>query len=104
MAEMRERSELHEILCEILGSRKCYYSPPASIRMSYPCIRYELAGIRTDNADNLPYKNTKRYTVTVIDQDPDSKIPNRLLDLPYCVFDRSFTADDLNHFIFTLYY
>lgn len=104
MAQTKNRAELHEILCSVLGSRNCYYSPPSSIRMKYPCIRYELAGIRGDFADNIAYKNSKRYTLTVIDDDPDSEIPNKLLDLPYCVFDRAYTADNLNHFVLTLYY
>lgn len=110
MAQTKNRNGLHEILCDImrtyslLDSENCYFSPPSTKRMKYPCIVYELSGIRSDFADNLSYRSAKRYTVTVIDENPDSEIPNQILNLPHCVFDRAFPSDGLNHFVFTLYY
>ena len=52
---------------------------------------------------NNSYLHTKRYQVTVIDKDPDSLIPERILSLPFCSFNRSFTSDNLNHWVFSLY-
>lgn len=101
---LRTRLELDDILNSIPGVVKAYYSPPASIFMEYPCIRYELSGIPVRRADNIPYIGYKRYTLTVIDEDPDSEIPNHLLTLPFCSFDRPYVADGLNHFVFTLYF
>lgn len=101
---LRTRLELHDILKSIPGVKKAYYSPPASIFMEYPCIRYELSGIPIQRADNIPYFGCKRYTITVIDEDPDTVIPEYVLQLPYCSFDRSYVADGLNHFVFTLYF
>ena len=45
-----------------------------------------------------------RYQVTVIYKNPDSDLPHRLAMLPMCTHDRHFTADNLNHDIFNLYY
>ena len=38
---MKTRYELHEFLCEILGSRNVYFQPPESVKMKYPAIVYE---------------------------------------------------------------
>lgn len=99
----RTRLELHEILCGILGSDYVYYRQPSS-GLQYPCIKYELAGKDPRYADNQPYINPKRWTLTVIDEDPDSDIPERLEKIHYCEFDRQYQADNLNHFVYTLYY
>lgn len=99
---MNDRIALHEKLVDILGSNYVYFQPPESIRMTYPCIVYQLDAIRTRHANDEPYTNTKRYQVTVIDKDPDSEIPDRMLSLPYCGFSRFFIHDNLNHWVFTL--
>lgn len=102
---MASRLNLHEELCEILGTRKAYYNPPASVKMEYPCIRYSLAGIDLKKANNKNYKSTNRYQLTVIDKNPDSNIHNDLLaHFSMCSFERSYVADNLNHFVLTLYY
>lgn len=92
------------MLCELLGSRNCYYSPPAGMHLKYPCIVYQLADDDRYFADNIPYIKNKRWTVTVIDKDPDSDIPSRFDDIQFTSFDRFFTVDNLNHFVFTIYY
>lgn len=101
---MDRRLELHEVLVELLGNDHVYYQPPSTLRMEYPCIRYELAGIARDFANNKGYIRNNRYSVTLIDEDPDSKIRERMLGLPYCSFERFYAADGLNHFVFNLYY
>lgn len=100
----RPREELHEILCNVIGSRNCYFQPPSNIRMKYPCMRYELARMNPLHADNIPYLNAKAYSLTYIDKDPESEMPERLLQLPYCSFDRAYNADGLHHTVLTLYY
>ena len=101
---MNSRLELHEELKVILGSGFVYFQPPESVRMTYPCMVYSLDHIAVNHADDKPYRNTKRYSVTIIDKDPDSGIPDRMLVLPMCSFDRFYTADNLNHWVFHLYY
>lgn len=98
------KKPLHDVLCEALGSEYCYFEPPASIKMKYPCIRYNYSNDQDEFADNIHYRHFKRYTVTIIDRDPDSKIPDRLRELPYCSSDRNYVVDGLSHFVFTLFY
>lgn len=101
---MAPRQSLHEILKDLLGSGNVYFQPPSNVRMKYPAIVYSRDDIKTDFADNRPYKNMRRYQVTVIDKDPDSDIHEKLLDLPRCSYDRFFAAEDLNHDVYNLYY
>lgn len=81
-----------------------YFQPPPSVKLVYPCIVYMLDKIDTSHADDKPYVNTKSYQVTIIDKDPDSEIPDMFLEMPLCSFDRSYTADNLNHWVFSLFY
>lgn len=101
---MGTRIGLQTVLEDLLGSRNVYFQPPPTVQMRYPCIRYERSSVETEFADNKPYSHAKRYTVTVITTDPDSDIPNRVADLPYCRYDRFYTADNLNHDVFNLFF
>ena len=101
---MHDRSELHESLCEILGSRNVYFQAPSSILMRYPAIRYRLSNIVNSHANNSVYSHSNRYEITVIDEDPDSTIPGRVNELPTARFIRSFVADNLNHWIIEIFY
>ena len=101
---MGSRLELHDILCDILGSEHVYFQPPASVRMTYPAIVYSRKNIENNFADNSVYKQNHAYELTVIYEDPDSDIPISISQLPLCRFDRHYTADNLNHDSFTLYY
>jgi len=101
---MGTRIELQTVLENLLGSRNVYFQPPETIKMDYPCIVYSKNSYFTKFADNKLYSKTKKYTVTVIDKDPDSDIPDRLLSLPLCSFDRHFTKNNLNHNVYSLYF
>lgn len=100
----KTRLELHERLCTLLGSRNVYYRPPESIKMKYPAIVYDRNNYRNVFADDTIYRQLKSYMITVIYKDPDSDLPDRIMGLPYCRFDRHFVSDNLNHDVFTLYY
>lgn len=101
---MGRRLDLQAVLVELLGSDNVYFQPPANVTMKYPCIVYRRDNIHTNYADNESYLVTKRYQVTVIDQNPDSELPDKVSKLPACSFDRFFTADNLNHDIFSLFF
>jgi len=101
---MDRRLDLHALLCDVLGNRHCYYQPPETIKMEYPCIIYSWSGDTVRYANNGRYLAKKKYTVTVVDYNPDSELPNALAKLPLCSFDRHYTADNLHHFVYTLYY
>lgn len=98
----RPRSELHEILKEI--TPKVYFQPPNSTKMEYPCIRYERDAVDTQYADNKPHRSDTRYMVTVIDRDPDSEIPGKVAALPLSSFNRFYTADNLNHDVYNVFF
>lgn len=101
---MAPREELHLILKSLLGTPNVYFQPPANIRMNYPCIVYRRDSAQTQHADNEPYAHRKRYQVTVIDRDPDSTTPDKVARLPMCTFNRFYTADDLNHDVYNIFF
>lgn len=98
---MNSRSDLSKALHDI--TTYVYFQPPETVKMKYPCIKYELASGDTQFADNNPYMFRKRYKITVIDPNPDSDLPNKVAMLPMCVFDRHYTASNLNHDVFNIY-
>lgn len=101
---MAQRLDLQAILVGILGSGNVYFQPPNGLKMQYPCIVYKRDDSLTEFAANKPYKYRKQYLVTVIDRDPDSLIPDKVAALPLCVFDRFYTADNLNHDVYKLFF
>lgn len=101
---MRPRSELGDKFSSINGVRKVYYQPPESIKLVYPCIIYKLSKDWVIRASDRRYAGMRRYQVTVIDKEPDSTIPAEVEKIPYCSFDRFFTSDNLNHFVYTIYH
>lgn len=101
---MGPRAELHSKLCSILGSNNIYFQPPESIKLQYPCIVYELSNIESTKADDIKFTLRKKYSVTFISLDPDSNIPEKLLQLRYCAYDRRFVNDNMYHDVFTIYF
>lgn len=101
---MSNRLELHEILCDILGSRNVYFQPPESVRMKYPAIRYSLNDIDNNHANDGVYIQSTRYQIIVMDKNPDSLIADDISKLPRCSFDRHYVSDNLSHYVFTIYY
>lgn len=101
---MAPRSELQTLLSEILGTNNVYFQPPTNIVLKYPCIVYKRDLSEIKFADNLPYSNMTRYQVTVIDENPDSAIPTKVAALPLCLFVRFYTADNLNHDVFNIFF
>lgn len=101
---MAPRLELQQILVNILGSDNVYFQPPENIHMVYPCIVYHRDDIQINHANDLPYKQVVRYQVTVISQDPDNEFVKQVAELPMCDYDRFFTAENLNHDVFRLFF
>lgn len=103
MATIDGRLGLHEILCEALGSRNVYFQPPENLKMKYPAIVYSRDDFDDSHANNSAYIQKTGYMVTLIDRDPDSGTLDAIRALPHCRFDRHYTADNLNHDVFTIY-
>jgi hypothetical protein len=101
---MGTRLGLQQILVGILGSNNVYFQPPPSIQMNYPCIIYRRDYAETMFSGNKPYFLQTRYLVTVVDKNPDSLIPDKIARLPMCLFDRFYTADNLNHTVYKIFY
>lgn len=101
---MAPRSELQELLKQLLESENVYFQPPPTTKMLYPCIVYQRDGASTEFADNRTYSFEQRYQVTVIDRNPDSLIPGKLKDLPKTLYTRFFAANGLNHDVFTIFF
>lgn len=104
MTNLERRLELDSILRGILGSDNCYFQPPESVKLRYPCIVYTRVSGDTQYADNIPYSFRTFYKVIYIDQDPDNEVIMELAKLPYCRMGRHYTANNLNHDTFSIYY
>lgn len=101
---MGNRSTLHTKFKSILGSNNVYFQPPESVKMSYPAIVYRLTEMNTVYANDKVYKKLNAYSVTVIDKNPDTVIPNSILEIPLTSFVNKFVKDNLNHYNFKIYY
>lgn len=125
---MAQRQKLHEIFAKILlnedwkwnpfdfendtiysarlkdASKRVYFQPPENVKLSYPCIIYNLDNKDTQFADNIPYSITNRYYVEVIDRNPDSEISDNVAKIPMCTFDRQFTSNYLTHYTYRIYW
>lgn len=99
---MGSRLDLQKKLEDILGSRQVYFQQPTN--MKYPAIVYELKTIDNDFANDTVYASRKGYNITLIDANPDSPFVDILNSLPTSKHDRHFKNENLNHYVFTLYF
>lgn len=98
------RFVLHTKLVALLGSNNVYFQPPPTVKMNYPCIIYKRDGRNENFANDRLYLNLKRYSVTVVDANPDSLIPDKMLELRYCSFTTHYAVGGLNHDVYALYF
>lgn len=101
---MASRLDLQSKLEEILRSRNVYFQPPATVKMKYPAIVYQRDDFYTLFADDMTYHSRICYTLTLIGASPESPLINDILKLPMCRYMRFYTADNLNHDQFRLYW
>lgn len=100
---MVDRIDLQTTLQDILGSKNVYYDPPETLKISYPAIIYSKSGLANKKADDANYHINTIYDITVIDKRPDNPVIKKLLELPYCSYDRHFVSDNLHHDTLTIY-
>lgn len=98
------RLELQTLLEGLLGSRNVYFQPPANVQMQFPCIVYERDNVRTEFAGNLPYRLKQRYLVKFISRDAESPVLSKIAALPLCLYSRHYTANNLHHDVYNLYF
>jgi hypothetical protein len=99
---MAPRQQLQSLLESI--TEHVYFQPPPNLQMTYPCVVYSRDSADQKRADNTTYRFTQRYSVTVIDRDPDSSIPGQIAALPMCTYVNWFAVDGLNHDVFQLFF
>ncbi len=105
MNEEERRLQLQEALETIMdGTGPVYFQLPEGMDMETPCIVYKRNRGVTRFAGNFPYLHRKQYMVTYIDPEPNSLIPSQIAAMPTCVFDRHYTADNLNHDVYELFH
>lgn len=104
---MKTLKERRQLLSEKLHkvTDNVYYRTPSK-GMVYPCVRYKLEGSSPQFADNVRYINPLKWSITVIDENPDSDIPEKLEEeFPRARLDRPpYISDNLNHFVYALYF
>lgn len=102
---MASWSELRTDLIRITGLKNVYYQPPASVRMSYPCIRFKLEGTDIEYASNKPYRTMKKYQIVYITNKANDDMITLLPEnLRYCTFEHPYSSDNLYHYVFKTYY
>lgn len=101
---MSRRLELHEMLCNTIGSRNVYFQPPESLKINYPAIVYSRNNIDNMHGDNEAYIQNYAYLVTYISKNPDDGCVDKISKLPKCNYVRNYKADNLNHDIFLIYF
>lgn len=104
MDQEQRRLEFQALLEEILGSDQVYFQSPNNVAMQYPAILYVMDDADSKFADNTPYSFTHRYQVTLIHSDPDTAIRTQIAMLPMCLFNRHYRAENLNHYVFHIFF
>lgn len=103
----KRRLELHQKMCECVGPDiKVYYTPPENQKLSLPCIRYKRSNIISVSAeDKNDYARFSNYEIVVLDTDPDSFIPIKLLDnFNYISFSTQYISNGVYHTVLRLIY
>lgn len=109
---MGTRHELHEEFKQLLGTSskrgneaRCFFQPPESLKLAYPCIIYSRERPDVIRADNLMYRRVRRYAVNYLTYDPDDPLIEQIEDhFPMCRLVRTNTASGLNHYHYDLFY
>lgn len=102
---MDKRLELHNKLIELVGSNSVYFQPPASVKLSYPCVIYSIGEGSAMRADSMLYNYTHSYELLFIYKQPNIAIIEKvLMALPMSRMTRAYVADNLNHYAFRVYY
>ena len=98
------REDLDALLCETIGSENVYFQPPENLQIQYPCIVYSLSDHYIRHADNSTYHRRREYDMKYITRDPDDEKIEAIADLPYCRMSKPYTAENLHHYPYTIYY
>lgn len=102
---MNNRLILHDILKRLVETPNVYFQPPASHIMSYPCVNYSIKEGDGKYADNKVYRYTNRYDVIFIYKTPQVDLIEKVLEeFQMCSLNRAYVANNLYHYVFSLYF
>lgn len=101
---MDRRLRLHERLMAIEGLHgNVYFQPPENFQMDFPCIVYEDDNDHWLYADNGGYIKKRRYTLKLIDGNPDSELRELVSQAVNAPMADHFKNDNLHHFVYKIY-
>lgn len=103
---MGTQLQLNELLTALMpegAAANVYHKPPSNLVMKYPCIRYAQNDEDVAHADNFPYRRVKRWEITIIEKS-DSGLVDKIASLPMSSWNRAFTAENLNHTVYNLFF
>ena len=107
---MSRRLKLHNALCDILSLSKqrtrvsCLFSTTIIGKNEIPRHVYALDDIENTFANDGVYLSARKYSVTVIDSDPDNSLVDKVASMPTSRFNRHYTKDNLNHDVFEIFF
>lgn len=99
----------HERLLSLFGpicEGRIYFSPPSNFNLGTPCIVYTRENPLINRADGCRYIYHTNYLLTVVDEDPNSKVASAIEEAFECEHlskVREFVTDGLYHFVYRIY-
>lgn len=102
---MARRTKLIREIKQVIDSSNVYFQPPESLKLNFPCVICSYDNVESAYADNLSYQRFKHYRLLVVDKNPDSKLPDLIMDhFSYTSPGRPYISDGLYHFPIILHY
>ncbi len=87
---------------EIMHCDSVYFQPPSSLKLKYPCIVYNLNDINDKKADEISDDRHYQFRLTLISPNPDNNIVDKIMNLKYAKYVRSFSTQGLYHYMFDI--
>ena len=75
---MDNRLELQAKLEAVIGNKNVYFQPPASIKLTYPCVIYSIGSGEANHADDKVYRVVVEYENGDVDRETALKRLKRL--------------------------
>lgn len=102
---MNRRLELQAKLENLIQNQHVYFQPPASVRLVYPCVVYTIGEGDVKRANDSIYQYVNSYTITFIYKQPNIDIIEKVLkEFEMCRLNTTYCSENLNHYVFTVYY
>ena len=102
---MNRRFELHAKLETLIQSKHVYFQPPASVRLVYPCVVYTIGEGDVKRGNESIYQYVNSYILTLIYKHTTIAILDKVLkEVEMCKLNTTYCSENLNHYVFTVYY